>query len=139
MGERATLGEVVGELRDFARRVSGRLGLRSMVVFGSYARGTQLRESDVDVLIVAEAFEGLPFYEREYMVLKLYKGSLPLEPWCYTPREVLEALERRPRIDLADALTRGVVVYDDGFWSMIRGKYLGRIEWTDYGGLKLTR
>ena len=138
MGKKGNLEQIVKELEGLAERAAKKLGLRSLVVFGSYARGLQLRESDVDVLIVAEAFEGLPFYEREYMVLKLYQGNHPLEPWCYTPREVLEALEKKPRIDLADALRHGIVVYDDGLWSMARKRYTGRFRWTSYGGLKLS-
>ncbi len=131
------LSRVIEELRGFADRVSRVLGLRSLVVFGSYARGEALRDSDVDVIVVAEAFRGLYFYEREYMVHRLYRGSLPLEPWCYTPEEVVESLEQRPRLDIVDAVDYGVVVYDDGFWEELRSRYRGRYRRTWYGGLKI--
>ncbi len=127
--------KLVMELRRLAERLKG-YGLRSMVLFGSRARMKHLRESDVDVLIVAEGFEGLPFYEREYIVQKLWSQEYPLEPWCYTPRELLEAVEK-PRIDVVDALDYGIVVYDDGFWSEVRRRYGHRYKRTPYGGIIL--
>ncbi len=135
MGEEA-LSRIIRELRRLAEALRG-LRVRSVVLFGSWARGESLRESDVDVIIVAEGFEGLPFYEREYLVLRAYRGSLPLEPWCYTPREVVESLEENPRIDLVDAVEHGIVVYDDGFWGRVRERYRGRWRMTGYGGVKL--
>ena len=89
------------------------------------------------MLIVADGFEKLPFHEREYLVLKRYRGKLPLEPWCYTPSEVVESLERRPRIDIIDAVEHGIVLYDDGFWSYIRRKYRNCWRLTVYGGVYL--
>jgi hypothetical protein len=115
----------VGRLHSLALELR-RLGLRSLVLFGSWARGSQLAESDVDVIVVAEGFDGLPFYEREYLVLKVWRGTEPLEPWCYTPREAWKGVFERPRLDLIDALEHGVVVYDDGFWRSLRSKYIER-------------
>ena len=136
MGEEApSLGEIVAELRRLAERLRG-LGLRSLILFGSWARGEPLRESDVDVLIVAEGFRGKPFYEREELVLRLHDGRLPIEPWCYTPEEVVEALTRKPRIDVVDAAQNGIVVYDDGFWAEA-ARLAKRWARTRYGGVKL--
>ena len=125
MGEAVARRRVVEMLRVLAERLRV-YGLRSLVLTGSYARGEQLRDSDIDAIIVAEAFEGLPFYEREYLVLREWSYPDPLEPWCYTSREVLEHVFRRPRIDLIDALEYGIVVYDDGFWRSVRETYAQR-------------
>lgn len=125
MGEAVARERLASRLHALASRLR-RLGLRSLVLFGSWARGTQLAESDVDVIVVAEKFEGLPFYEREYLVLREWRGPEPLEPWCYTPREAWRSVLERPRLDLIDALERGVVVYDDGFWQGLRGEYFRR-------------
>ena len=139
MGEEAGFrGWVIRELGRLAERLSPLIGLRSLVLFGSVARGLALRESDVDVLVVAEGFRGLPFYEREYIVLRSYTGSLALEPWCYTPEEAWRALLERPRIDVVDALEYGVVVFDGGFWEKLRRAYMQRRpRRTPYGGIRL--
>ena len=128
-GEDPGRGEgVTGALRRLASRLE-RLGLRSLVLFGSRARGDSLAESDVDVIVVAEAFRGLPFYETEYLVLREWDSPEPLEPWCYTPEEARAGALERPRLDIVDALERGVVVYDDGFWEALRREYLAGGRW----------
>lgn len=136
MGEEHGIEEVKRELEKLAEVLQD-LRVHSIVLFGSRARGEHLKSSDYDVLIVAEGFENMSFYEREYLVLSRYRGRVPLEPWCYTPREVVESLERRPRIDIVDAVEHGMVVYDDGFWKRIREKYRGRWRMTSYGGVHL--
>ncbi len=136
MGEETpSLREVIKELQSLAEKLRS-LRLRSLVLFGSWARGEQLRDSDIDVLIVAEGFRGKPFYEREELVLQLYDGRLPIEPWCYTPKEIIEAVTRKPRIDVIDAAQRGLPVYDDGFWKLISER-ARRWRRTRYGGLQL--
>lgn len=125
MGERKTK-DIDRDLLQELRRLSIQLlplGLRTLVVFGSRVRGDYLRDSDVDVLIVADTFRGLSFYEREYIVSKKWLYSIPLEAWCYTPEEVEKNLFERPRIDIVDAIENGLVVYDDGFWSRLRLAY----------------
>ncbi|AEM38450.1 DNA polymerase beta domain protein region [Pyrolobus fumarii 1A] len=137
MGEKTpSIQDVIDELSKLARILRVRLGLRALILFGSWARGEQLRESDIDILVVAECFRGQPFYEREFLVYKLYRGKLPIEPWCYTPEEVVEAALRNPRLDVIDALDHGIVVYDDGFWKELRAKAI-RWKRTSYGGIAL--
>jgi len=58
-----------------------------VLVFGSCARGTALRESDLDLLIVAESFEGIPLFERAQRVIWAMRSDLPVEVLCYTPDE----------------------------------------------------
>ncbi len=82
--------------------------------------------------MVAEGFNKLPFYEREYIVLRAWRGSYPLEPWCYTPREVVELLEHKPRIDLVDAVEKGIAVYG-GFGVTVKAKYAGKWRLTRHG------
>jgi len=131
--------ELIEKLRVFAKRLlEAEIGLRSVVLFGSYARGNWLRDSDVDVIIVADGFKNKPFYEREYVTSKLWNYDYALEPWCYTSEEVEEVLKDRPRIDLVDALENGIVIYDDGFWKGIRSRYLSRpYRRSRYGGVVL--
>ncbi len=131
--------ELIEKLRIFAKRlVEANLGLRAVILFGSYARGDWLRDSDVDVLIVAEGFRNRPFYEREYMVSRFWSFEYALEPWCYTPEELEEVLRGRPRINVVDALENGIVVYDDGFWERVKSRYSTRpCRMTWYGGIAL--
>jgi predicted nucleotidyltransferase len=58
-----------------------------VLLFGSRATGTHLRASDIDLVVVADAFEGIPWIERLHLVLSLWDGEVDLEPLCYTPAE----------------------------------------------------
>lgn len=88
--------------------------IRSLLVFGSRARGDYKPWSDIDVVVVAE---NLPKVKRWEI---LWVGEV--EPRGYTPEEFLEALWR---LDLTalDACDEGRVIYDDGFWQEARGLF----------------
>jgi len=59
-----------------------------VLLFGSRARGTALtRESDLDLLIVSDAFAGMPFLLRAGEVLWTLQAPFPVEVLCYTPEE----------------------------------------------------
>jgi predicted nucleotidyltransferase len=81
-------------------------------LFGSYARGDWLEESDVDLIVVSPDFAGLRWLDRLDAVAKIWL-RLGLEKWVevfpYTPEEFQEA--RR----------RSVVVRDaESYWVKIR-------------------
>lgn len=86
-------------------------GAQCAILFGSHARGTATRRSDVDVIFVEET--DLPFLKR----LDRYLGPLvdrlhtPIEVLVYTPGE-FERMKDRPFI--RQALEEGVVLYEHG-------------------------
>jgi hypothetical protein len=56
-------------------------------IFGSRVRGDAMMESDLDVVVVAPCFEGVPWPERGARVLLEAGITTPVEPLCYTPAE----------------------------------------------------
>ena len=58
-----------------------------ILLFGSRARGTHLKESDLDLLIVSTFFEGMPFIQRAPHLLWTLRVPFPIEVLCYTPEE----------------------------------------------------
>lgn len=56
-------------------------------LFGSRVRGDALAESDLDVVVVSTAFEGVPWPDRASRVLLAARAAAPLEVLCYTPEE----------------------------------------------------
>jgi predicted nucleotidyltransferase len=62
--------------------------VRRMAIFGSYATGTFTENSDIDVIVVSEAFRGLNHWQRiEKMTDALYELFLPIEAHALTPEE----------------------------------------------------
>jgi hypothetical protein len=81
------LGVDADAVAKFLGRVNERYPLERAVLFGSRARGDELRESDYDMLLVSAAFGGLRFTERIAEMLDLWDLPEGLEPLCYTPEE----------------------------------------------------
>ncbi|MDY7031765.1 MAG: nucleotidyltransferase domain-containing protein, partial [Thermodesulfobacteriota bacterium] len=57
---------------------------------GSRARGDHLIDSDVDMIIVSEKFEGVNWLKRIRDISVEWEGLVLLEAICYTPEEFEE-------------------------------------------------
>jgi len=90
-------------LNHLAKNLRENIGAVDVYLFGSFARGDWLEDSDVDILVVSEKFEGISMPERINAVRKLATGSLAFEILAYTPKELEEVLERS--LVLQDAST----------------------------------
>jgi predicted nucleotidyltransferase len=85
--------------------------IRKAIVFGSYARKTNTKRSDLDIILVMDTEKR--FFERYDSILDIY-GSLKgisADILIYTPEE-LERISHRPFI--AKALQEGKVIFERG-------------------------
>ena len=64
--------EVLNVIKEFLTKLAKRVRLREAHLFGSTARGERLPESDVDIVVVADEFEGMPLSERIRIVYRLW-------------------------------------------------------------------
>lgn len=74
----------------FVAAVAAKYDPEKIILFGSRARGDHLSDSDVDILIVSNQFEGTNWLKRIMDVSLLWNGLVTLEPICYTPAEFEE-------------------------------------------------
>jgi hypothetical protein len=58
-----------------------------LLVFGSRARGEGLATSDLDLMIVSDAFRNVPWLERPVRVLESLGLTFGVDLLCYTPDE----------------------------------------------------
>jgi hypothetical protein len=58
-----------------------------VVAFGSRARGEGLRHSDLDLLIVSEAFSNVRWLDRPVRVQNALDLNFGVDLLCYTPKE----------------------------------------------------
>jgi hypothetical protein len=79
--------------RDVLPRLVERFRPRRVLVFGSRARGDALRDSDLDLMVVSEAFVGVAWLERTVLVDRVVGLPGGVELLCYTPEEYARKLE----------------------------------------------
>lgn len=75
------------EIKRVATRMGQVANAERVILFGSYARGEAVEDSDVDLMIIAKS--GLPRFKRSrelYKLLRPYPFAMDLV--VYTPEEV---------------------------------------------------
>lgn len=82
------MGKEISEVKRFLRSLK-KAGWRieKAIIFGSRVRGDYLEDSDIDLILVSDDFEGIFFTDRASKIYRLWEGSEPLELLCYTKRE----------------------------------------------------
>ncbi|NOZ59361.1 MAG: nucleotidyltransferase domain-containing protein [Euryarchaeota archaeon] len=58
-----------------------------VIFFGSRVKGGAREDSDIDVIIISEAFRDVPFLRRMERVLKVARFPKHVDFLCYTPEE----------------------------------------------------
>lgn len=79
-------------------------------LFGSYARGDWMEDSDVDVIVVSEKFRDMEYGERYAVVKSVAPPGISLEVLAYTPEEFEDAVRRS--VILQDAMEYAAALYE---------------------------
>ena len=79
--------------REVLPRLVEQFRPRKVLVFGSRARGDALRDSDLDLLVVAEAFADVRWLQRAGRVEEAVGLPGGVELLCYTPEEYARKVE----------------------------------------------
>jgi predicted nucleotidyltransferase len=77
-----------------------------IILFGSRAKGQARDDSDIDLILVSDRFEGVRFPNRIASFLKTIRPKPEVEPLCYTPAE-FERLKEQTTI-LIEATREGI-------------------------------
>lgn len=75
------------EIETVARKIAEKTEAKAVVLFGSYARGQAGKDSDVDLLVIAES--DLPRHKRSRQLHLMFKPyPFAMDILVYTPKEV---------------------------------------------------
>ena len=62
-----------------------------IILFGSYAQGTNTENSDIDLVIISNDFKGKDFWERiDILSDAIYEIFAPIEATAFTPEEWIQ-------------------------------------------------
>ena len=109
------------ELGRYVSRVSGRWPLDRALLGGArvadlHGAGTQReRGAEYVVVLVSEAFDGVPWLERVYQAGSLWDAhemGARADVHCYTPPELERRVQRMPIV--RDAVSEGIDLLADG-------------------------
>lgn len=100
--------EVLADLAQACGKMRAKLGKLAIILYGSYARGDFNVWSDVDILIISEAFEGIRFLDRYNLIGEWIKPGW--EPKNYTPNE-FRVMMTKP--SWREALRDHVIICDE--------------------------
>jgi predicted nucleotidyltransferase len=88
--------EVNNEIKKIAARVAQHTAARRIILFGSYAAGTQKKGSDLDICVITDDTRRKVDILRELNRTIGYESTIPLDIVVYSTREFY---------DRADSLT----------------------------------
>lgn len=94
---------------EYLPRAIERFHPQLVLAFGSRVRGDALEESDLDLIVIAEAFEGVPFLERMFRFADDIDLRIGADILCYTPEEFSRKKEELGTVSAA--VEEGVVLY----------------------------
>lgn len=88
------------------------LNPQRIILFGSYAKGTMGKDSDIDVLIIKDT-DKRPI-DRIAEVMPLIWGNIPhIEPQVLTPQEFEQAIRENRFFITQEVLKYGKVIYEE--------------------------
>ncbi len=106
-----TVAEIAdAELRRYIEanlaRILNLFSPRHIIAFGSRVNGMPKEDSDIDLIVVSDVFEGMSFLERTRRFNEAIPWHIRVDAWCLTVKE-FERLRRQVGI-VAEACREGV-------------------------------
>lgn len=74
-----TQSDINNLISKFVNLVSDEFPIKSVYLFGSYAKGEAKEYSDIDLAVVSDKFEGSRFFDKEKLNKYILKTSIDLE------------------------------------------------------------
>jgi len=85
MGKAAVL-KIIGHFKDALEKKG--IKIERIVLYGSYAAGTQREGSDIDLVVISDDFSGLGYWQRiDLLSAAIYEVFKPIEAVAMTRAE----------------------------------------------------
>ena len=90
MAQKRVPKSVTAQIRNYARTLrKDNLPISRLVLFGSYAKGTQRRYSDIDLCVISPRFRD-SFEALQYLWRKKGREHINIEPVGFSPKDFRE-------------------------------------------------
>jgi predicted nucleotidyltransferase len=83
--------QIIDSIKKFVTEAEKiNIHFQRVVLFGSYAKGTNHEWSDIDVAVVSESFEGIRFYDNLKLSKPVIHSNIDIETHPYRPEDFNE-------------------------------------------------
>lgn len=80
--------KIVEIIKRFVENASkDNISISEVILFGSYAKGTNHEWSDIDIAVVSKDFEGVSFFDNQKLTNAMLKTSIDIETHPYRPED----------------------------------------------------
>jgi predicted nucleotidyltransferase len=99
------------DIEKWCENVGREFRPEKIILFGSYAHGTQTKDSDVDVLVVMPLPRGQRDVRQAAAIRDRVRADFPMDVIVCSPRQIAQRLARGDGF-IADVLRRGRLMYE---------------------------
>jgi len=78
---------VLDAIKIFLENLVREVGEAEVYLFGSYARGDWIENSDIDLIVISSRFRGMRMHERMSVLRRIAPDTHAFEIFAYTPEE----------------------------------------------------
>jgi uncharacterized protein len=96
-------------IRNLGREIGGRFNPQRVILFGSHAKGTAGRDSDVDLLVIMP-FRGKPAHKAAEVLMSV-APPFPVDVLVRTPQSVRQRIAMGDCF-MQDVIDNGIVIYE---------------------------
>jgi uncharacterized protein len=82
--------KLIKGLSEFKERLNCKMHLEKIIFFGSFAKGTNHRYSDIDLIVISKNFQNRRYRRRIPELYDFWEMDYPVDFICYTPEEFKE-------------------------------------------------
>lgn len=103
--------EIMIAVENYLKKISKLISLEKVILFGSRARGDYKKNSDFDLIIISQDFEGKKYFERTkglYLAWGNNYDDYEVDIICLTPEE-FERLKKQISI-VREAVKEGIEI-----------------------------
>ena len=103
---------ILNETQNIVNKIVDYCKPEKIILFGSFARGEEKSNSDIDLLIIKNSDKKRPFRIKEvFEALRGMDRDFPLDPIVYTPGEISKSLALGDYF-IKEVLEEGKVMYE---------------------------
>lgn len=102
----------MNETQNVVNKIASYCKPEKIILFGSFARGKERNDSDIDLLIIKDSEVKRPFRVKEiFEAVRGMSRNYPLDPIVYTPKEISKRLALGDYF-IKEVLEKGKVMYE---------------------------